>query len=424
MQDPDATVFPPAEGLAQLMRLRAAAIAGQAAAIGACVALDVALPAVAMALVVAALVVLNAATAWRLRRGGDVAVHEVAFALALDLAAFAALLAMSGGTANPFHVFFVLHAALIVLLLPAATAVIGVVLVLAGYVLCLRLRQPLELSDGAPLPENLASLGGVLALVLTIVVTAWFVARLAALLRSHQRLLHEAAEKAHRDEMIVRIGALASGAVHELASPLMTIGLLATELQRQDDPVAIRRDAAALQAQVEAGRRTLENLSAAARHAHAGSHAQIPLDRYLERIAERQRKLHPDAALACRWDGAMPVPAVVDDPALEQALLILLNNAVDASPDNVEMSARWDSQCLEIAIRDRGDGVPDDLRERLGRMFFTTKPPGRGTGLGLVLAVNVARERGGSLCFVARAGGGTSAQLSLPLEKLRSGGER
>ncbi len=415
----EAAAIPPGDGLAQLVRLRAVAVVGQAAAIGTCVALGVALPVASMALVVAALVVLNAITAWRLRRGGDANMVEVTLALALDLAAFTVLVVMSGGTANPFHMLFVLHAALIALLLPALPAIIGTALVLAGYAASVHLNQPLALVDGAPLSVDLVSLGSVLALVLTVVMTAWFVARLVAMLCAHQQLLQAAAEKAHRDEMIVRVGALAAGAAHELATPLTTIGLLAAELQQHQDPAAIRRDAAALQSQVDASRRTLENLSAAARHAHAGSRGVVAVDRFVERVAERQRKLRPGAGLTCRWDGPLPVPEIVDDVALEQTLLILLNNAADASVDNIDMAAQWDPRQLEIAVRDRGDGVPDSMREQLGRRFFTTKPPGKGTGLGLVLAANVARERGGSLRFSAREGGGTCAELLLPLVKLQ-----
>jgi two-component system sensor histidine kinase RegB len=82
------------------------------------------------------------------------------------------------------------------------------------------------------------------------------------------------------------------------------------------------------------------------------------------------------------------------------------------------MTAEWDERTLRLTIEDRGEGVPPDHVEKLGRTFFTTKPPGRGVGLGLVLAANSVRHLGGTLRWKDRAGGGTLAEMVLPLYAL------
>lgn len=197
---------PPEESLALLSRLRTLAIAGQAVAIGAAMVLDVVLPAAAMVVIVVALAGFNGAALWRLRRRRVATIGEVGLALGLDLAAFTALIVLSGGVANPFHLLFVLHAVLVALLLPPGLALAGTALVLAGYALAHQFGQPLLVSGGHPLPASLGWLGDVLAFLITIVVTAGFIARLVGVLRAQQRLLHDAAERAHRDEMVVRIG--------------------------------------------------------------------------------------------------------------------------------------------------------------------------------------------------------------------------
>ena len=108
------------------------------------------------------------------------------------------------------------------------------------------------------------------------------------------------------------------------------------------------------------------------------------------------------STLACRWNGALPVPLVAADAPLEQAILILLNNAADASADDVGMLARWDAEWLELSITDRGPGVPAGARDKMGRVFYSTKPRGKGTGLGLVLAADAVQRLGGSLHFEDR----------------------
>ncbi|MFO1317919.1 MAG: HAMP domain-containing sensor histidine kinase [Burkholderiales bacterium] len=311
-----------------------------------------------------------------------------------------------------------LHGVLVALLLPWPLAAAGVCAVLACYAAAAASPWPLVLAGGAPLPAALAAAGRHVSFVLTATLSAWFVARIAAMLRQHERLLREAAAAASRDECVLRVGALAAGAAHELASPLTTMAAIAGEMAHEADPAVLRRDAATIATQVEACRRTVLNLTAAAAHAAAAPGARVPLDRFLEAAVQRCQALRPDATLACQWEGALPVPAIAVDAPLEQAILILLNNAADASAEDVGMLARWDAGWLEVSVTDRGPGMPEGAREKLGRVFFSTKPRGKGTGLGLVLAADAVRRLGGTLQFANRADGGMRADVRIPLSAL------
>jgi two-component system sensor histidine kinase RegB len=97
----------------------------------------------------------------------------------------------------------------------------------------------------------------------------------------------------------------------------------------------------------------------------------------------------------------------------------LLNNATDASPHDVQMTASWNADTLRVSIGDRGVGLPSGNLDKLGRVFFTTKPPGKGIGLGLVLASNAIKHMGGTLRWQSRSGGGTEADIVLPLDTLK-----
>jgi len=82
---------------------------------------------------------------------------------------------------------------------------------------------------------------------------------------------------------------------------------------------------------------------------------------------------------------------------------------------------RWDSRSLELEVGDRGRGVPQEAVAKLGRQFFTTKPPGQGTGLGLVLTASTVSRLGGNIRWRNRADGGLSAKIELPLSRLDLG---
>ncbi len=122
--------------------------------------------------------------------------------------------------------------------------------------------------------------------------------------------------------------------------------------------------------------------------------------------------------LQADWDGPLPAPEIFADQSLRQSLLILLNNAADASPHRVDVTARWDEQSLRVTVADRGSGVAPDHIDMLGRTFFTTKAPGQGTGLGLVLAASTVNRLGGTVRWSNRADGGLRAEIRLPLDRL------
>jgi len=414
------SVDPPAllASLRQLMRLRTIAIAGQAAAVAIAIVLGIALRVFPVVAIIGVLVVANVLTAARLKRGAPTTHYEVAGHLALDLAAFSGLLLLSGGTANPFALLYLLHVVLIALLLPWRLAVAGTLVVVGSFALSFAFAAPLTQVSGAPLSGTLIAAGLWISFALTAAVTAWFVGSVVATLREHDRLLREAARRAANDEAVLRIGTLAAGAAHELGSPLTTMAVLVDEMRRTADSPARERDATILAAQIKACNQALANLGAAAGHTCAIGGGRAPLDRFLVAVTELFRALRPDQVLEVRWHGVTPGPEVFTDQSLQQAILILLNNAADASPDHVDVEGRWDAHWLVIAVGDRGSGVSAGNLEKLGRTFFTTKQPGKGTGLGLVLAASTVARLGGTIGWSNRPGGGLSAEIRLPLRGL------
>jgi len=411
---------PPAlvSSLRRLMWLRWLAIAGQAAAITLALALDVALPRDPLALVIAAEVAMNLYSVARLRHGAPATHREVAAHLAFDLTAFTLLLILAGGAANPFSLLYLLHVVLIALLLPFRLAVAGTMLVVASFGLAYAFSEPLHGWWGEPLPHSLVTLGLWLSFTLTAAVTTWFVSRNVADLRTHDRLLHEAARRELNDAALLRLGTLAAGAAHELGTPLTTMAVVAGEIAREADTPARQRDAAILVAQVDACRHALGNLAAAAGQVRTTGGGRAPLDRFLAAIVSRFQAMRPDVPLAARWDGTAPAPEIFADAALQQAILILLNNAADASPHDVQIVGRWDEETLRLSISDRGAGVDPASIGKLGRSFFTTKEPGKGTGMGLVLTASTLDRLGGSARWSNRPDGGLAAEITLPLKGL------
>ena len=400
------------------MILRSIAVAGQIAAIATSSILGVALPLPAMACVVAALIVLNALSWLRLRSPREATHTEIATLLGFDLASFTLLLYLSGGANNPFSFVYVLHAVLMALLLPLLWAAVGTLTVLTCFVIVTRIQLPLVMSTGDPVPGGLLTFGQWLSFTLTTGITAWFVLRIVVELREHDQLLNEAAQQALRDEAVLRVGALAAGAAHELATPLTTMAITADEIRRNAESPTLKQDADILASQIGVCRATIANLLAAGGHAQAVAGGPERLDVFLEAIAGRCRTMHPKASIVFKWELISPAPEIFAEEALRQALLALLSNAVDASPSNVEFCAQSDGECVRLAMADRGCGLPLADVDKLGKSFFTTKPPGLGAGLGLVLALRTIERLGGTMSWENRDRGGTIVKVKIPLDAL------
>jgi two-component system sensor histidine kinase RegB len=170
--------------------------------------------------------------------------------------------------------------------------------------------------------------------------------------------------------------------------------------------------------QIEACRRTLSDLVAYGQGALVYDRRSEPVDKFLYEVVNKWQMLRRGVKLACRRKGSQPPPNISTERNLGHAVLNLLNNAADVSPDAVEMDCSWDSDELKILIQDRGPGIPFELRHMLGKPLFTTKRD-KGIGIGLLLAKTAIHGAGGSLRLFNRSSGGACAEILLPLESPR-----
>jgi len=419
--DPTAITAGHARNLRRLVALRFIAVAGQIAVVGVAVGvLRVALPVTPLAALIAALLAVNLITALRLTRGRPVSEHELFAQLLVDVAVLTGLLYLSGGSTNPFTLLYLMPITLSAAALPGRYTWMMAGATAACYSLLMFHYVPLPHAHGhAGADFDLHVLGMWLGFVLSAGLIAYFVVRMGETLRARDAALARLREDALRSERILALGTLATGAAHELGTPLSTVAVLARELDG-DLPAGERaRKLAVMRDQVQRCKEILARLTASAGERPAASGRGLPVADYLAGLAAQWRALRPDVALETRLDAPRPGPAIVVDETLSQALTNLFNNAADASPERVELHARWDADEVAVEVCDRGPGLPAEVARLAGSAFFTTKAPGQGLGLGLFLARATAQRLGGSLTLTNRDGGGACARLLLPLETIQ-----
>jgi len=105
-----------------------------------------------------------------------------------------------------------------------------------------------------------------------------------------------------------------------------------------------------------------------------------------------------------------------DAPLLRQVVLNLMTNALQAVDHGgaIEVSASADDDALSISVKDNGRGIPPENLDKIFNPFFTTKPPGQGTGLGLSLCHNLVSGMSGKITVESQVGKGTTFTVRLP----------
>ncbi len=348
--------------------------------------------------------------------------------LVMDLLSLTTLLFVTGGPNNPFTLFLFVNVSLSALILSRrwAWAINGLTIAcFAGLMYSHFELYPLDFGlrkiHGDRL--TLQHIGFMLAFGTCSSVITYFITRLTHELREHQIHVRRAEALQARAEKIEALGTLAAGAAHELATPLSTIAVVAKEVEKAfelhppDFPGAdeVLDDVKLIRSQLERCRKIIDRMAG-----HAGETIGEPLQAIsIEQLTKTlvdgvmgRERVKIELSQEAR-QGTIKVPL----DGLSQAMRGLVQNALDADPTDQPVRVRVDRQMEEWVwqIQDHGQGMTEEHLKRVSEPFFTTKPPGKGMGLGVFLAQNVIRRLGGSIEIQSQIDRGTCVTVKLPV---------
>ncbi|MET4578319.1 ATP-binding protein [Ottowia thiooxydans] len=407
--------------LKQLIQLRWLAVLGQVITITVVdLSLGIDIPVKPMLMVLAALAAFNLLSMLRGQMRREVSSVEMLLVLLVDMAALTAQLYLSGGAANPFVFLYLLQVILGAVLLPASAAWIMVVvstLCFAGLTrFAIPLALPLEDARGLASPYML---GLLICFVLNAALLVLFIIRIMANLSQRDARLATMRQRAVEEELIVRMGLLASGAAHNLGTPLSTLDVILGDWkhlpQLRGDP-ELASDVTEMQNQVRHCKAIVSGILLSAGEARSESSRATTVSEFLDEVVHEWRHRHPDNHLRYQNHFGQDLP-MVSDSAVKQMMDNVLDNAFEASPHSMDFEALREGDDLVLVVRDAGPGFSAEVLPYLGEPYRTTK--GRpGGGLGLFLVVNVARALGGKLRATNRPQGGAEVRITLPLVSL------
>jgi two-component system sensor histidine kinase RegB len=374
----------------------------------------------AMLNVLACLIAFNIASTLRWQENQFVSNNELLLALTVDVASLTAQLYLSGGATNPFVFLYLLHVILGAVLLEAWSTWIIVAVTGACIAWLALFSEPLRLPQDHE--RGILSLyvqGMLVCFILDAALLVVFISRITRNMRTTAAKLAALHQRAAEEEHIIRMGLLASGAAHELGTPLATLAVILGDWKHMPEfkgnPVLLE-EIAEMQTQLKRCKSIVSGILLSAGETRGESSAATTINTFLDEVVAEWRIGRPVVAFEFenRIDPDLPV---VSDSTLKQMICNVLDNALEASPQWLRMEASREDDALVLQVTDAGHGFAEAMLAQFGKPYNSSK--GRpGGGLGLFLVVNVARTLGGAVTASNLEQGGAMVRLTLPLSAI------
>jgi two-component system sensor histidine kinase RegB len=406
------------DNMMQLIQLRWIAVIGQVTAIAVAIfGYGMQLPLRQMLTVLACLVAFNIGSHLRWHEHRYTTNNEVFFALLVDVASLTAMLHFSGGLSNPFAFLYLLQVILSAVLLEAWSTWFIVLITSACLAGLATFSSPVLLPvDHEHRFSALYVQGLLVCFALNASLLVIFITRISRNLRAGDAQLANLRQRAAEEEHIVRMGLLASGAAHELGTPLATLSVILGDWRRMPEFAKhpeLKEEIAEMETQLRRCKSIVSGILLSAGEARGESAVKTTLRAFLDGLVNEWRASRPIASFG--YDNRIHDDiAVVSDSALRQAILNVLDNALEASPQWLGLEAGIESEELLLVVTDAGAGFAPAMLAQFGKPYQSSKGK-PGGGLGLFLVVNVLRTLGGTVSARNRAGNGAIVEIRLPL---------
>ncbi|HWB80591.1 MAG TPA: ATP-binding protein [Nannocystaceae bacterium] len=229
-----------------------------------------------------------------------------------------------------------------------------------------------------------------------------------------------------RSQKLAAVGLLAAGIAHEINNPLSGVVGYSKLLLEKSLASDIREKVEKIAQSGERCRKIVEGVLLFSRQQDGGVRRKVDLGVLVDRvlaIGEYQWRMH-NVRMIRELDSDATVWGDADQ--LEQVVLNLLSNAVDAMPRGGTVRVglrRLQDGGASLTVADEGHGIPPEIQARIFDPFFSTKEIGKGTGLGLAISYGIVQDHGGDIVVESAPGTGASFTVTLPASPPSSDGK-
>jgi C4-dicarboxylate-specific signal transduction histidine kinase len=226
-----------------------------------------------------------------------------------------------------------------------------------------------------------------------------------------------------RVERLATLGRMTGTIAHELGTPLNSVLGYTQLLSQENLPERARRRLAIIETQINRMGDIIQHYLSHSRG--SADRVQIDVNDLVRETLLLLQPIFQQHGMEVTTSLGESLPQLFGDGvSLQRALINLLDNAVDACKGEGRLKISTLARPIPgngasgiiIEIADNGAGIPPDILPKIFDLFVTTKPPGKGTGFGLVICQEIVKAHGGTISVSSQVGRGTSIQIFLPTD--------
>jgi two-component system sensor histidine kinase RegB len=361
---------------------------------------------------------------WRLKASRVVSNLELFCHLQVDVVFLIILLLNTGGASNPLISYLLVLLAVTATLLPRVyvnTFAVGGILIYTSFLL-IDLQVEQEIVVGTINQETTFQLhlvGMWVIFLVSAVLISVLITRMVSAIQDREINLAKSRENEMRSEQIVAIGTLSAGTAHALGTPLSTMAVLLTDLDKLDanelGGAEVKGDISVLKQQVSRCKHSLTQLARYYNKDNPDQEETLTLADFVNDIQDYIVNVHPAAPVTFTLQGSED-SQVVSNLSVKHAVINIIENGIKAANSQVEVTFKIiseDPSHFEISINDDGPGIPSEVMEQLGEPFISMRR--ESMGLGIFLANATIQRLGGTIEMFNLKLGGALTLIKLPL---------
>ncbi len=405
------------KNLLQLFWLRLIAIFGQVATIlAAHYFLHIELPLTVMFSVVMFLAIINCTSFYRYKSQKNISDKSLFIELLFDVASLTAQLYFSGGISNPFISLFLLQVIIGAILLRAIYAWLIAALTIICYIGLSFNYQELHAFHHHESGEffNLHLHGMLISYVFAAILLLIFVTKIIKNLKEGDHKINSLKQQSLEKEQVIRMGLLATGAAHELSTPLSTISVILGDWKKMNLKKDLFEDVEVIEAQLNRCKKILSEILSSSGKKRLEQATIAPVKEVFDNLIKEWSDSRKTENLIYNFEGKSDKKILLDD-ILTQAFFNIFDNALEESPAFISVSVLVVEDNVVVSVEDQGKGFDKEIIKQIGKPNLTTK---NSSGLGLFLALNTLRRIGGDLKIENLSMGGAKVAITIPLKSL------
>ena len=338
---------------------------------------DIDIPLILIFALIAAVIFSIILGSWRLKVASVISQKELFCHILVDAVILFVLVFNTGGASNPLISYLLVLLAVTATLLPSIyvyTIAVGGILIYSFF-LFLELGADHSMASGGMDQDTIFELhlvGMWVIFLVSAILISVFLTRMATAIRERELNLAKARENEMRNEQLVAIGTLAAGTAHALGTPLSTMSVLLTELDKlEKDQLStdeVKEDLSVLKQQVT---RCKDSLNQLIRYYHKDKPAEVEnirLSDFVSDIKDYITNIHPMSVVEFVIE-AETDPMIVSELSLKHAVINIIENGIKAASEKVVVAFKVDANSMsemEITINDDGPGIPAKVMENMG----------------------------------------------------------